>query len=80
MSSTATAGDQRKTVLVVDDAPSNIRIVNEVLHNSYKVRIATSGTKALELASSTPGPDLILLDVVMPGNADSPACTAQMLP
>src|SRR5690242_14273894 len=67
MNSTVTGGDERKTILVVDDAPSNIRIVNEVLHHSYKVRIATSGTKALELASSTPSPDLILLDVVMPG-------------
>ena len=66
MSTTATGGDERKMILVVDDAPSNIRIVNEILHNSYKVRIATSGTKALELASSTPGPDLILLDIGLP--------------
>src|SRR5947209_1495288 len=58
--------DTRKTVLVVDDAPSNIRVVNEILHNSYKIRVATSGAKALELAQATPGPDLILLDVVMP--------------
>ena len=61
------AGDARKTVLVVDDAPSNIRVVNEILHKSYQVRVATNGAKALELAKAAPGPDLILLDVVMPG-------------
>src|SRR5437588_9396680 len=58
--------DTRKTVLVVDDAPSNIRVVNEMLHNSDKIRVATSGAKALELAQATTGTDLILLDVVMP--------------
>jgi len=61
------SADTRKTVLVVDDAPSNIRVVNEILHKSYQVRVATNGAKALELAKAAPGPDLILLDVVMPG-------------
>lgn len=59
--------DQKKTVLVVDDAPSNIHIVNSILADLYRVRIATNGTKALELAKSAPAPDLILLDVMMPG-------------
>jgi serine phosphatase RsbU (regulator of sigma subunit) len=58
---------EKKVVLVVDDAPSNIRIVNEILHKTYTVKIATNGVKALELASTPPAPDLILLDVVMPG-------------
>src|SRR5499427_5992310 len=58
---------QKKVVLVVDDAPANIRVVNEILRSSYRVRVATSGAKALELANESPGPDLILLDVVMPG-------------
>ncbi len=61
------AESEKKVVLVVDDAPANIRVVNEILRDTYKVRIATNGTKALELAGDTPGPDLILLDVVMPG-------------
>jgi sigma-B regulation protein RsbU (phosphoserine phosphatase) len=67
MSMSMVGEQERKTVLVVDDAPSNLRVVNEILHDQYKVRIATNGTKALELASSIPGPDLILLDVMMPG-------------
>jgi sigma-B regulation protein RsbU (phosphoserine phosphatase) len=58
--------DQKKIVLVVDDAPANIQIVNSILKDLHKVRIATSGAKALELAKATPPPDLILLDVMMP--------------
>src|ERR1700722_12783539 len=58
--------DQKKTVLLVDDAPANIQIVNSILKDIYKIRIATSGAKALELARVTPTPDLILLDVMMP--------------
>lgn len=65
----------KKTVLVVDDAPANIRIVNEILHGAYRVQIATNGGKALELAQGTPGPDLILLDVVMPGMDGYEVCT-----
>jgi serine phosphatase RsbU (regulator of sigma subunit) len=57
---------EKKTVLVVDDAPANIHVVNEILRDAYKVRVATNGPKGLELAAGTPNPDLILLDVVMP--------------
>src|SRR5437763_1344984 len=59
--------DLKKIVLVVDDAPSNIRAVNEILHDSYRVRVATNGANALKLAVGSPAPDLILLDIVMPG-------------
>src|SRR5215472_17158623 len=67
--------DQKKTVLVVDDAPTNIQIVNSILKDSYKVRIATNGAKALELVKTTPPPDLILLDVMMPGMDGYEVCT-----
>ena len=66
---------EKKTVLVVDDAPANIHVVNEILRDTYKVRVATSGAKGLELAGATPGPDLILLDVVMPGMDGYEVCT-----
>src|SRR3984957_15138818 len=56
----------QKTVLVVDDAPANIQIVNSILKDIYKIRVATSGSKALELVKVAPLPDLVLLDVVMP--------------
>ncbi len=58
--------EEKQTVLVVDDAPANIQIVNSILKDTYKVRIATSGAKALELVKTSPTPDLILLDVMMP--------------
>jgi sigma-B regulation protein RsbU (phosphoserine phosphatase) len=58
--------DQKKTVLLVDDAPDNIQIVNSILKDMYKIRIATNGTQALTLAKVTPPPDIILLDVLMP--------------
>ena len=58
--------DSKKTVLLVDDAPANIQVVNSILKDIYKIRIATNGPKALELAKVAPPPDLVLLDVMMP--------------
>ena len=43
-----TIQDGKKTVLVVDDAPANIHVVNEILRDTYKVRVATNGTKGIE--------------------------------
>ena len=72
---TTTLSGEKKTVLVVDDAPANIHVVNEILRDNYKIRIATNGAKGLELAGATPGPDLILLDVIMPGMDGYEVCT-----
>lgn len=55
-----------KTLLLVDDEPANIQIVNSILKDIYQTVIATNGVKALELANQDPPPDLILLDVKMP--------------
>jgi putative two-component system response regulator len=55
----------RPTVLVVDDTPQNLNLISELLAHRYKVRVAPSGARALQIARSTP-PDMILLDVVMP--------------
>lgn len=55
------------TILVTDDEPANYRILEEYLSEcGLDVVTASNGKKALELATSNP-PDLILLDVVMPG-------------
>ncbi len=67
--------DQKKTVLVVDDAPANIQVVNSILKDTYKIRIATNGAKALELVGVAPAPDLILLDIMMPGMDGYEVCT-----
>jgi serine phosphatase RsbU (regulator of sigma subunit) len=69
------AKEEKKTVLVVDDAPANIQVVNSILKDTYKVRIATNGAKALELVGVDPQPDLILLDIVMPGMDGYEVCT-----
>jgi serine phosphatase RsbU (regulator of sigma subunit) len=61
-----TNAEEKKVVLVVDDAPANIQVVQSILKDDYRIRIATNGAKALELAKSLPAPDLVLLDVMMP--------------
>jgi len=58
--------EEKKLVLLVDDNPSHIHVVRSILKDDYKIRIATNGAKALELARVEPMPDLILLDVMMP--------------
>ena len=57
----------KKRILIVDDAPENIRIITEVLKDEYALIAATSGEKALKLAQSGTPPELILLDIMMPG-------------
>jgi len=57
---------EKRTLLLVDDDPENIKIVNSILGNKYKLRVATDGFEALELAKEEPLPGLILLDVIMP--------------
>ena len=61
------SAEAKKVVLLVDDTPANIQIALAILKDLYQVRVATNGAKALELAVGDPAPDLILLDVMMPG-------------
>jgi putative two-component system response regulator len=56
----------RKTILLVDDAPDNLVLMNDLLKDLYKVKIANSGEKALRIAQSDTKPDLVLLDIMMP--------------
>ena len=57
---------QKPTILLVDDTPDNITLLSALLKDKYKLKIATNGTKALQVANTAPYPDLILLDVLMP--------------
>src|ERR1700686_1609387 len=57
---------EKKLVLVVDDTPANLQVVRSILKDDFKIRVATSGAKALDLVKVEPQPDLILLDVMMP--------------
>ncbi len=56
----------KQKVLIVDDAPENLRILIEILKNEYAIIPATSGKVALQKAMADPIPDLILLDILMP--------------
>lgn len=58
---------QKQTVLVVDDTPENILILTAILQTDYRVKAATSGPRAIQLADSESPPDIILLDIMMPG-------------
>ncbi len=60
-------GSHLSTILIVDDSPENISVLSDLLHPDYRVRAATHGEKALRIAAESPHPDLILLDVMMPG-------------
>ncbi len=55
------------TILIVDDEPANLSLLTQLLRSAYRVRAANSGENALRAATSEPRPDLILLDVMMPG-------------
>ncbi len=55
------------TLLVVDDSPENLNFLTQILQDNYQIKIATNGLKALEIANTSPPPDLILLDIIMPG-------------
>ena len=57
----------KATILVVDDTPNNLMLMSGLLKNQYKVKIANNGEKALRIAQADPLPDLILLDIMMPG-------------
>jgi len=52
-------------ILIIDDTPDNIRILNEILRNEYRIFFATSGEQGLEIAKRVL-PDIILLDILMP--------------
>jgi DNA-binding response OmpR family regulator len=58
---------ERATILVVDDTPENLQLVADLFRERFKVKIAQNGEKALAICQSDAPPDLILLDVMMPG-------------
>jgi CheY-like chemotaxis protein len=58
---------ERPTILVVDDTPDNLHLISAIFKDEYRVKIAHNGEKALQIAQSDTPPDLILLDIMMPG-------------
>ena len=61
-----TSFPEKPTILVVDDTPSNLALMNRLLKDHYSVRVANNGEAGLKLAAAGQPPDLILLDVMMP--------------
>ena len=64
---TSTSNKDKPTILIVDDTPDNIMLLSRLLKDRYNTKVANNGSLALQIAQSTPGLDLILLDVMMPG-------------
>lgn len=67
--------DGQLMILLVDDAPTNIQMLNETLKDDYRLFFATSGSEALRMVNQAP-PDLIILDVIMPDMDGYEVCRA----
>ncbi|BAN34069.1 response regulator receiver modulated diguanylate cyclase/phosphodiesterase with PAS/PAC sensor(S) [Sulfuricella denitrificans skB26] len=59
--------NEKPLILLVDDMPANLHVLVAALRDDHRIKTATSGTTALDLAERDDRPQLILLDVVMPG-------------
>jgi len=60
------AGSGQTTILLVDDTPENLVLMNDLLKPLYRVKVASNGESALRIANAEPPPQLILLDIMMP--------------
>ena len=61
------ADEKKAVLLIVDDSPDNLAFLSSLLRSSYRVKVAISGEKALDIVAEDEKPDLILLDIMMPG-------------
>ncbi|MBU2225214.1 MAG: response regulator [Gammaproteobacteria bacterium] len=66
--------NEHPTLLLVDDEPTNLRVLRTVLQDQYRLLFAKSGEEALQLVAQQQ-PDLILLDVMMPGLTGFDVCS-----
>lgn len=66
--------DELPVLLIVDDVPTNVQTLAQIFKEEYRLKIATGGARALELAGMEPIPDLILLDVAMPDMSGYDVC------
>jgi len=65
---------KKKTILVVDDTPDNLTLMAGLLKDEYRVKLANSGEKALAAVRGPSPPDIILLDIMMPGMSGYEVC------
>jgi len=65
---------EKASVLVVDDTPDNLSLMSGLLKDRYRVKVANNGEKAIKIVQGDSPPDLILLDIVMPGLSGYDVC------
>ncbi|MEX0324121.1 MAG: response regulator [Puniceicoccaceae bacterium] len=68
--------ETKPVILAVDDAPANLDVLIGLLNDKYRVKVATNGENAMKLALTGRPPDLILLDIMMPGMDGFEVCSA----
>ncbi|MNZ09683.1 Cyclic di-GMP phosphodiesterase response regulator RpfG [compost metagenome] len=64
----------RPLILAVDDSPDNLWLLSGLLKDKYRLKLANSGEKAMEIVRQDQLPDLVLLDVMMPGMSGHEVC------
>lgn len=64
----------KHTILVVDDSVENLQLLTALLRDDYRIKVAKSGKKAVELVEKDPSIDLVLMDVMMPEMDGYTAC------
>jgi CheY-like chemotaxis protein len=67
---------EKPLLLLVDDSAENLQVLNALLKDDYRLKLAKSGAKCLEIAQQHPQPDLILLDIIMPEMDGFQTCEA----
>ena len=65
---------EKASILVVDDTPDNLTLMADLLKDHYRVRVANNGERALKIVRGDTPPDLILLDIMMPGLSGHEVC------
>ena len=71
-----TSTNAAPSILIVDDSVENLKLLSTLLMDDYKIKVAKSGEKAIEIAKQEPQPDLILMDIMMPGMGGYETCKA----
>ena len=66
--------DRLARILIIDDERFNINVLVDLLRSDYDVLVAKNGQQALKRAHASIPPDLILLDVMMPGMSGYEVC------
>lgn len=64
----------KPTILIVDDEPANIQVLAACLKHRYHLKVATTGQQCLDMFNELEKPDLVLLDIEMPGMSGYEVC------